>query len=64
MQTTNLGNTGTLEPSPSLDTSHENSTVFCEKQDEAHLWLGWIVTKQAVRLTIFYAGFLCVGKLK
>lgn len=54
---------GTLQPSPSLDSSPENVTVFCEKADEAHLWLGWVVTKQAVRLTIFYAGFLCVGEL-
>ncbi len=59
-QTPNLENGGTSEPS--LYISHENTTVFCEKADEAHLWLGWIVTKQAVRLTIFYAGFLCVGE--
>lgn len=49
-------------PSPSLDSSPENSTVFCEQANQSHLWLGWVVTKQSVRLTIFYAGFLCVGK--
>lgn len=53
---------GTLPPSPSMD-SPENSTVFCDKADEAHLLLGMVVTKHAVRVTIFYAGFLCVGKL-
>ncbi|CAL8101995.1 unnamed protein product [Orchesella dallaii] len=52
---------GTSQPLiPSVD-SPENYSFNCSKADEAHILWGIIWTKHGIRLTIFYAGFLCVG---